>query len=569
MKLIGEIIKMTIIKDNMLKSIFVMILMALVISLNIDITANAETFDGFKYRLINDKKEVEITGFASDNSDVVIPGEINNLKVTSIAKNSFKNNKTIKNVIVSADLKCISRYTFYGCTELTYISLSKSVTSIDYKAFYGCKKLEYINLNDNVTDIGEYAFYKCSSLKKVTFYDGLKTVGQKAFYNSGISTISLPASVEYIGVNAFNKKVQFTVVEGSYADKWAIDNDYIIVSHPKTEGQYIENTSAKFKVTSSDASNPTVEYVCPLNSKVTTVSIPSSVVIDKIKYSITSINNNAFLECYKLQSVTIPSSVTNIGSKVFVNCTKLKTIKVNSNNTVFNSKNNCNAIIETNSNTLIAGCYNTKIPGGVENIGDFAFQSCTKLKNITIPKSVKRIGRNAFINCALKSVSIPESVQDIDIDPFDKNVKIIAVSGFYAEKWAKDNGYSVIKCKGTTVKLDNKKAKFKIISDDVNDLQVEYAGTTDKKAKTIKIPASVKIDKVDYKVTAIAANALKGRKNIKKIIIKSTSLNKVGKNAIKDIDKKSVIIVPKKKVKLYKKLFNKKTGYKKSIKIKK
>ena len=204
-----------------------------------------------------------------------------------------------------------------------------------------------------------------------------------------------------------------------------------------------------------------------------------------------------------------------------------------------------------------------------KNIGDFAFQSCTKLKNITIPKSVKRIGRNAFINCALKSVSIPESVQDIDIDPFDKNVKIIALSGSYAEKWAKDNGYSVIKCKGTTVKLDNKKAKFKIISDDVNDLQVEYTGTTDKKAKTIKIPASVKIDKVDYKVTAIAANALKGRKNIKKIIIKSTSLNKVGRNAIKGIDKKSVIIVPKKKVKSYKKLFNKKTGYKKSIKIKK
>ena len=84
-----------------------------------------------------------------------------------------------------------------------------------------------------------------------------------------------------------------------------------------------------------------------------------------------------------------------------------------------------------------------------------------------------------------------------------------------------------------------------------------------------KSPASVKIDKVDYKVTAIAANALKGRKNIKKIIIKSTSLNKVGKNAIKGIDKKSVIIVPKIKVKLYKKLFNKKTGYKKSIKIKK
>ena len=545
-----------------------MVLMTFIITLNVNITVKAGTSDGFKYRLINDDKEVEITGFASDNSDVVIPGEINNLKVTSISKNSFKNNKTIKNVIISADIKCINRYTFYGCTELTYISLPKSVTSIDYKAFYGCKKLEYINLNDSVTDIGEYAFYKCSSLKKVTFYDGLKTVGQKAFYNSGISKISIPASVEYIGVNAFNKKVQFTVVEGSYADKWAIDNDYIIVSHPKTEGQYIENTSAKFKVISSDASNPTVEYVCPINSKVTTVSIPSSVVIDKIKYSITSINNNAFLECNKLQSVTIPSSVTNIGSKVFVNCIKLKTIKVNSNNVVFNSSSNCNAIIETNSKTLVAGCYNTKIPDGVENIGDFAFQSCTKLKKITIPKSVKRIGRNAFINCKIKSILIPESVQDIDIDPFDKNVKIIVASGSYAEKWAKDNGYSVIKCKGTTVKVDNKKAKFKIISDDINDLQVEYVCATDKKAKTITIPASVKIDKVDYTVTGIADNAFKGRKKTKKIIIKSMSLNKVGKNAIKGIDKNAIIKVPKKKIKTYKKLFDKKTGYKKSIQIK-
>lgn len=92
-----------------------------------------------------------------------------------------------------------------------------------------------------------------------------------------------------------------------------------------------------------------------------------------------------------------------------------------------------------------------------------------------------------------------------------------------------------------------------------------------KKLTSVVIPKKVKIGKKWYKVTGIAKNAFKGCKSLKKITIKTKTLKKVGKNAIKGIYKKAKIICPKKKkvyIKKYKKLFKKNTGYRKTMKIK-
>ncbi len=121
---------------------------------------------------------------------------------------------------------------------------------------------------------------------------------------------------------------------------------------------------------------------------------------------------------------------------------------------------------------------------------------------------------------------------------------------------------------------------------------VAVKATTKKNVKSVNVPATVKVDGKSYKVTEIAkgafknnkkltqvvigknvtkigANAFSGAKNLKKITIKSTKLKSVGKNAIKGINKKAVIKAPKAKVKAYKKLFSAKTGFKKTMKIKK
>ena len=145
------------------------------------------------------------------------------------------------------------------------------------------------------------------------------------------------------------------------------------------------------------------------------VVIPSIVEHNDIIYTVTGIEGNAFSDCIKLTSVTIPSTVTKIEGSSFCNCASLTQISVNSSNTVYDSRNNCNAIIEKATNTLIVGCETTVIPTSVTKIGSWAFWGRWGMKKITIPKSVKTIGDAAFAFCiGLKKITLPSSVKTIE-----------------------------------------------------------------------------------------------------------------------------------------------------------
>ena len=159
--------------------------------------------------------------------------------------------------------------------------------------------------------------------------------------------------------------------------------------------------------------------------------IPETVTHEGVNYTVTTIKENAFYMCHitsvvfseslttieayafescHLTSLHIPATLTTIGTYAFVD-NKFESITVDEANPVYDSRDNCNALIETATNTLIAGCHNTIIPNTVVIIGSGAYIHCEKLKSINIPEHVIRIEDNVFEDCdSLQTVVLPASL---------------------------------------------------------------------------------------------------------------------------------------------------------------
>ena len=267
--------------------------------------------------------------------------------VTFIGDYAFQGCECLTSVAIPNSVTYLGSCAFSGCSNLTSVTISNSVTTINGNVFYNCTSLASVTIPNSVTSIGYEAFYNCNCLTSVTIGNSVTSIDESAFYYcSGLTSVTIPNSVTSIGSSAF--------------------------------------------------------YGC---SGLTTVTIGNSV---------TSIGNSAFSGCSSLTSVTIPNTLTSIGSSAFAYCSSLTNIQVANGNTKYDSRNNCNAIIETASNTLIVGCQSTIIPNSVTSIGSFAFSGCSSLTSMTIPNSVTTIGYFAFSDCSgLMSVTIPNSVTSI------------------------------------------------------------------------------------------------------------------------------------------------------------
>ena len=261
------------------------------------------------------------------------------------------------------------------------------------------------NVTYNVTSIGDKAFYECSELKSIEIPNGVTSIGDKAFYGCYryyFTSISIPSSVISIGDKAFYgcSSLSSIVVDKNNKVYDSRNNcNAIIETASNTMIFGCRNTTIPNSVTSIG------RYAFSRCSGLTSIEIPNSV---------TSIGDEAFHQCFDLTSIDIPSSVTSIGYEAFIDCDNLISITVDKNNKVYDSRNNCNAIIETDSNTIISGCKNTTIPNSVTSIGRDAFHCCRGLTSIEIPNSVTSIGIHAFRYCVgLTSIDIPNSVTSI------------------------------------------------------------------------------------------------------------------------------------------------------------
>ena len=144
----------------------------------------------------------------------------------------------------------------------------------------------------------------------------------------------------------------------------------------------------------------------------------------------------AFRGCFNLSAVHIPASVEEICNGAFTGC---DTISVDLKNVKYDSRGNCNAIIEQSSGILICGCKNTTIPLSVCNIGPGAFQGCVGLDHLLVPDSIIVIGEGAFGDCSnLQKVELPESLQRIEGFAFQNCKKLTELNIPYGVVKIKD-----------------------------------------------------------------------------------------------------------------------------------
>lgn len=180
---------------------------------------------------------------------------------------------------------------------------------------------------------------------------------------------------------------------------------YNIIS---TETPYTVEVTCEYEYNTSQNNYPTLQWG--------NIVIPDSVTFMGMIFRVIGINDMAFHDCY-FTSITIPQSITSISNKAFYSC-YVSSMVVDSGNMSYDSRDNCNAIIETSTNTLVAGCTNTIIPEDVMHIGDYAFRGYKQLTSITIPESVISIGREAFYYTGLTTVVIPNSVMKLGDEVF-------------------------------------------------------------------------------------------------------------------------------------------------------
>jgi len=268
---------------------------------------------------------------------------------------------------------------------VTYNGTTYTVTAIGNNAFRNCSGLTGVSIPGTVTSIGEYAFYQCGNLHTVDFPNALTTIGTHAFDRSGLYSVTIPASVTSIGANAFERCNSMT--------------------------------SAVFNAINC-ATAPTAFYYC---SYLTSLTIGNNV---------HTIPSSAFAYCNALKSIYIPHDVSTIGVNPFHHCTGLDTIIVAAGNSVFSSGLNYNAIINTNTHTLVTGCKSTIIPNSVTQIGSGAFAGCTGLVgSYTIPSQITVIGVSAYSNCTgLTSLTIGHNVDSIGNSAFSGCSAISSVS---------------------------------------------------------------------------------------------------------------------------------------------
>lgn len=235
--------------------------------------------------------------------------------------------------------------------------------------------------------IEKEAFVEWAGIKKIVINEGIEEIHDGVFMGcANLKAISIPSSVRTLGNSLFI---------------YCISLDSIVINKHNSTFDSRDGCNAIIRTEDN-----TLLYGCK------STDIPSSVeAIDTYAYSgcmikevdiptgVKRINRAAFIDCPILERIHISSSVEEIENRPVIKCPNIVSITVDKNNKNYDSREDCNAIINKWQEEIILGCCTTNIPTGVFVIGEFAFGDCTNLHSITIPEGVGYIKDGAFYGC--------------------------------------------------------------------------------------------------------------------------------------------------------------------------
>lgn len=272
---------------------------------------------------------------------------------------------------LQGNITTLGSMAFYGCTNLTSITIPDSVTSIGEIVFTGCNNLQYLDDYYLPTNSGKTFLCKQvdSSTTEFTIRNDCIGIGGSIFYDiKGLKSLTIPNSVISIGAAAFGNCSSLTSIN--------IPDGVTSILN----GTFSGCTSLK------------------------SITIPDSV---------TLIDVHAFWQCSSLTSITIPDNVTSIGIQAFSGCTSLASLKLGNglasiDNQAFygcaslTSVEVPDSVISIGNNTFFncTGLTSVRIGNGVTSIGSEAFQNCTSLESMEIGNSVTSFGNKIFYNCS-------------------------------------------------------------------------------------------------------------------------------------------------------------------------
>ena len=323
---------------------------------------------GLAYEINEDGETCTITGRGTcTNAVLKFPSVIDGYRVTSIGEKAFYyDSGKVSSIVIPEGIERIEDDAFGGCFFLSSVQLPKSLLSIGDYAFECCADLVSVELPENLESLGKGAFDACYGLKTVNIPKGITQIEDCTFRECrALAEIVLHDGITSIGHSAFYDC-----------------SSLISITIPNGVTEILISTFA-----SCDA--------------LQTVCLPDT---------IRSIGNNAFADCFFLTDVTLPNGLESIGDGAFDECYRLKNITIPNSVTHIGSDafNACAAVQVVNEVCYVGnwavGLYDDDLSlytlrEGTVGIADCLFSFCIYLKNITIPESVKYIGRHTFFQC--------------------------------------------------------------------------------------------------------------------------------------------------------------------------